>query len=108
MLVCYPEYAGRPYRPSNGTEGMLFEERFCDRCVRFASECEIYAYASCYPLDSPLYPKQWVYDEEGKPTCTAFQDRYQGDLFDAENRTLDRRLRAVSEKKGEPGEGSDD
>jgi hypothetical protein len=77
----------KPYRPSNGTEGMEFDARFCDRCKRDAKYrrtqngedgCPIVAAAHCYELDDPKYPKEWVQNKYGDPygrtaRCTAFR-----------------------------------
>lgn len=81
MPVCYPHRAGEPYRPSNGTEGMMFEEIWCNHCTRMSAECEIYSAALLYDLGDKDYPSQWVYDPGGRPMCTAFCDRRQGELF---------------------------
>ena len=89
----------KPYRPSNGTEGMMFREEWCNRCEheRLYREYEIRGYRgprpeSCSILDAtlflatddPEYPKEWVYDPEamkrdgcltigeGGARCTAF------------------------------------
>jgi hypothetical protein len=75
MPVHYPDHAGKPYRPSNGTEGMIFEEMFCDHCTRFSAECEIFLSALLYAIDDDQYPKEWIFDADGRPTCTAFCDR---------------------------------
>ena len=32
MPIRDPSRAGEAYRPSNGTEGMKFEEKFCNHC----------------------------------------------------------------------------
>ena len=77
MPVCYPQCAGKPYRPSNGTEGEMFHEQFCYRC-RYDQDddepCEIHTNALVCSLGDADYPKEWVYDENGRPTCTAFHD----------------------------------
>ena len=45
MPIRMPECAGELYLPSNGTEGMMFQERWCDGCVKenedTAMFCEI-------------------------------------------------------------------
>lgn len=73
--------AGKPYRPSNGTEGEIFQEDFCAKCPRDAKfredpekheGCEILARTMAYNVTDPEYPKEWIYDEKGEPTCTAF------------------------------------
>lgn len=64
------------YRPSNGTEGVMFEENFCQQCIheKFMhsqkhgdKQCAIFNEA--YLED---WVREWVYDENGKPTCTSF------------------------------------
>mgnify|MGYP000167281648 CR=1 FL=1 len=66
----------RAYQPSNGTEGMMFRDRFCDRC-RCDSEkspCPIYGATLVYDPGDHQYPNQyWVEDEDGSnPRCTLF------------------------------------
>ena len=73
------------YRPSNGTEGMDFMDRFCHRCEldrKFRETqdgkygCEIVARALAFGIDDPDYPQEWripkgsVFD----PFCTAFEE----------------------------------
>lgn len=75
MPVCYPDQAGKPYRPSNGTEGEMFQERYCYRCVHDANEdspCEILTAAMVFGLEDAGYPREWLYDANGRPSCTAF------------------------------------
>jgi hypothetical protein len=79
MPVCYPDSAGEPYQPSNGSEGEMFMESFCYRCKKDSeqSPCEIIGLTmACRDCD-PEYPKEWKYDPEGKPTCTAFEGKTQ-------------------------------
>lgn len=73
--------AGKPYRPSNGTEGMCFMGEWCDCCARDekfretqdgADSCPIAAATFVYAVDDPKYPKEWVYDAKGHPICTAW------------------------------------
>jgi hypothetical protein len=63
----------RSYRPTNGTEGSMFEERFCRRCThdRPDAPCRILTFALACGLGDPEYPAEWVEDEAG-PRCTAF------------------------------------
>lgn len=62
-----------PYRPSNGTEGMVFEAHFCDRCARDAGQdCPIHTAALVFDIGEPEYPAEWV-EGEGGPACTAFE-----------------------------------
>ena len=54
------------YYPANGTDGEIFTSEFCDRC---------YKRYGCSILMKSLIgiePKQWIYDENDKPTCTSF------------------------------------
>lgn len=67
------------YRPSNGSEGMEFQTRFCDRCDRdqfnpetgHGDSCKILLRALTLDIDHPDYPAEWTYDKAGRPTCTA-------------------------------------
>lgn len=34
--------------------------------------CEIIGGTQLYELSDPEYPKEWIYNAEGVPTCTAF------------------------------------
>lgn len=64
------------YRPSNGTDGMCFQEAFCYRC-RHDSErrpCRILGLTMLHDVDDPNYPPEWRY-VQGHPTCTKFSDR---------------------------------
>lgn len=76
-----PEPVEKPkrelYRPSNGTEGMGFEECFCMNCLHTdpnpegKKQCEIWMRALMYDTGDPQYPLEWTYDALGHPTCTA-------------------------------------
>jgi len=77
----------RAYRPSNGTEGMIFQEEFCDQCSKDnpsletgAGGCEIMFRSMCHDVDDPEYPTEWVYDDNGEPTCTAFSKRSEDEV----------------------------
>ena len=65
--------AGKPFRPSNGTQGEIFESDFCDRCKRDRG-CGIRMAALMHDETESEYPKEWVYNEHGQPTCTAFEN----------------------------------
>ena len=75
------ERVGQKYRPSNGTEGDMFTEKFCENCVRegdgdkFESFCEIAAKSFAFDIDEPGYPPEWQYGPDGQPVCTAFERR---------------------------------
>lgn len=80
----WAEKAGKPYRPGSGTEGMAFDEHWCEHCTRDAEYrnsgpdadpaigCQIIADTFAFERDDPRYPKEWVYDRDGRPCCTAF------------------------------------
>lgn len=80
MPVHYPQCAGKPYRPSNGTEGDIFREEFCDRCVKEDYEndvhCPILTAALWHSIGEADYPVEWIYDHTGRPTCKAFDDGF--------------------------------
>lgn len=76
------KYTGKPYRPSNGTSGMMFEEKFCQNCIheKFMhtqkhgdKQCDIFNRAFLHDLKDKEYPKEWQYDKDDKPTCTAWK-----------------------------------
>ena len=71
------------YRPSCGTEGEDFRERFCYQCLherwihrqkedRDEDKCKIMTNTMLFDTNEPEYPREWTYDEKGSPTCTAF------------------------------------
>ena len=75
-----PELEGKLYRPSNGTEGEMFMEQFCYKCVHdkayqdgTGDSCEIICNTMVYSIDDPNYPKEWVFDSKGQPKCTKFE-----------------------------------
>jgi hypothetical protein len=64
------------YKPSNGTEGMYFLEKFCCLCQRENLKninCDILTRTTVYNIDDREYPEEWIY-QNGKPICTAFED----------------------------------
>ena len=70
-----------PYRPSNGSEGIDFDDAWCSRCARDAAfredpdaadGCPIYAATFRFDIDHPEYPKEWIEDDVKGPHCTAF------------------------------------
>jgi hypothetical protein len=70
----------KKYRPSNGSEGILFEENFCDKCknetwnpeTNKGKQCEILGCMMLFNINEPEYPSELVYKDD-KPTCTAFK-----------------------------------
>lgn len=78
----------KPYRPSNCDSGESFVIHFCDRCIHdraaragdYENGCPIYARALGFNIRDPLYPKEWVQDDDGSnPRCTAFLDEGDSD-----------------------------
>jgi len=73
------EYAGQPYMPSNGTEGMHFHDKFCMQCIHCnpdpsgKKQCDILCASLCFSIGDADYPKEWVYDENDNPSCTAWK-----------------------------------
>lgn len=74
--------AGKPYQPSNGTEGEMFMHMWCSGCERdraFREDpdnndgCEIAANVMAYRVSDPKYPAEWRYDAEGTPKCSAWE-----------------------------------
>lgn len=73
----------RTYRPSNGSEGMDFQERFCNRCeldrefqeTDVGPGCLIIARTMAYDVGDPEYPKEWtiVGTKLNSARCTAFE-----------------------------------
>jgi len=78
MIYEIKELANKPYRPANGTEGDIFKKRFCDKCIHENCDegvyCEILTDAECFQVNDFEYPKEWVHDENGCPTCTKFEE----------------------------------
>lgn len=68
----------RPYRPSNGTEGMSFMDSFCfNGCKHETKEkpCQIMGRSLGYSIGDPEYPKEWIQEDDGsRPRCTAYQE----------------------------------
>lgn len=69
----------RPYRPSNGIEGEIFENNWCYKCGRYREDpessdhCSIHIAAMCFDIGEPDYPPEWCYDDFGRPQCTGFE-----------------------------------
>ena len=68
----------RAYRPSNGTEGDIFQAHWCENCRREseAHPCKILTSTMAFNIGDPEYPKEWIYSDSGEPTCTAFSDKH--------------------------------
>lgn len=76
------KYTGKPYRPSNGSEGECFIGKFCENCIheKFIhtqnmddKKCNILTHSMCFGTDDAEYPKEWMYDENDRPTCTNYK-----------------------------------
>jgi hypothetical protein len=67
---------------------MMFEEKFCARCVK-SEDCEIWTAALCFSVDEPDYPKELVFDADGRPTCKGFADEHSERVAPRCDQTLD-------------------
>lgn len=80
-----PAAANTPYRPSNGTEGEMFMEKFCRRCQlgdpveTNGDGCDILLNTMIFDLGDDGYPEEWTHDFAGRPQCTAFLERIGGE-----------------------------
>jgi len=78
MPIQIPTATGKPFRPSNGTEAELFIAQFCEKCIHDTLPdgpfCEILSNTMVYEIDDVKYPKEWVYDKDGRPKCTKFEE----------------------------------
>lgn len=70
------------YRPSNGTEGECFMSEHCFQCIheKFThtqnhkdKKCDIMSASLIFDTHEKGYSKEWIYDDNGKPTCTAYK-----------------------------------
>jgi len=68
----------RKYCPSNGSEGDWFEDKFCMNCINTnpdptkKPQCAIWCAAVCHHVNEAGFPKEWIYDANNEPTCTAW------------------------------------
>ena len=69
----------KSYQPSNGTEGMIFCEEWCEKCIHDRPEtehyCLILSRSYMFDIDDPEYPKEWIY-KDGIPCCTKFAEHW--------------------------------
>ena len=73
-----PDDAGKPFRPSNGTAGMIWMAVFCDRCARecvAGNYCRIQGRALGYGIEDKGFPEEWTYDPYGWGICTSWKSR---------------------------------
>ena len=76
-IYTIPEMANSPFQPSNGTEGDIFFAAYCNHCKRSGTDanpahCEIVMRSMSLDVGDQGYPKEWVHNAAGEPTCTAF------------------------------------
>ena len=72
----------KPCRPANGTDGEIFHAMYCERCEKENFDphsgqggCEILLRSWVHDIGEPQYPSEWVYGDDGRPTCTAFEPK---------------------------------
>ncbi len=70
----FPDCRGKSYRPSNGTEGWIFEENWCCQCGTNESIRDVQCDININALFGEQ-PKEWVYDENNNPSCAAWTER---------------------------------
>lgn len=78
VLNCFPEASGESFRPSNGTEGIIFHDAFCARCIheKFMHtqchgdlQCDILNRSLLFDKAEKGYPIEMQYNNEGWPVC---------------------------------------
>lgn len=80
----------RLYQPSNGTEGMIFTDRYCMNCINCDpdptgdKQCTILMRTLCYYTTDKEYPTEWRYVND-TPTCTNWQKWDWGNDDDGRN-----------------------
>ena len=74
--------AGEKWRPSNGTEGELFQAAHCADCIRWTEDdgCPIAAATFAIDVGHEDYPHEWQIGKDGQPTCTAFSTGNEPDV----------------------------
>lgn len=61
----------KPFRPSNGDMGSMFEYSQCRKC-QFSDDCDVFFRSVAYDIDDETYPTEFVSDLDGSnPRCTA-------------------------------------
>jgi hypothetical protein len=65
---------GQKWRPSNGAEGGIFMEIWCEQC-RKNGNCPIIDASFWNELPDPGYPAELQYRADGQPQCTAFDEK---------------------------------
>ena len=103
---------GKPYKPYSAEEGIVFEDRFCNQCKRDqkyfetmdgADSCDIHNRGQCFLSSDEDFPPEWSYDENEKPTCTAFEkikepakSRHNGEIY---KKALTKAIQEVEQPK---------
>ena len=76
-LYQFPQSAGKPFKPSNGTEGEIWMEKFCYQCIHERwSHHQNEDGGKCEILTNGLIgeqPKEWMFSENGWPVCTEWK-----------------------------------
>ena len=63
----------KKYKPSNGTEGLMFQDAYCDRCIFDAhyqdtqesgTGCYLLRNSFVYEIDDSRYPTEWIEEDE--------------------------------------------
>jgi hypothetical protein len=69
------------FRPSNGTEGDMFIDQNCAKCIHEPDSsgewCDIFGRANAFEIDDPRYPTEWQCEDKLDPrtwVCTARSD----------------------------------
>ena len=66
----------RPYKPSSGTEGTMFDSEWCAKCQKDYTYRRTGKGPGCgiivHALSEDAPPKEWV-EDEGGPRCLSFQ-----------------------------------
>lgn len=73
-----PSAAGELFRPSNGSSGEVFMSCWCDNCKHddgSRSLCDLIWLSMAFKTTAAEYPREWVYNANGAPTCTKFEKR---------------------------------
>lgn len=72
----------RKFRPSNGTDEMVFIDTYCYQCIHEKwihgqndndKKCDILSNMYLLEIDDKDYPMELTYNKEGFPTCTEFK-----------------------------------
>ena len=63
------------FYPYSIVEEEFFTNLWCDNCQKKA-DCSIIFYA--FQVSDPGHPKEWYYDSNGQPACSAFMEKEGG------------------------------